>query len=42
MKPWLMLYEAGARVSVVNPAKISHYAKSLGFVVKQIKKTVWY
>ncbi len=32
------LYEAGASVSVVNPAKISHYGKSLGVRSKTDKK----
>lgn len=32
------LYQAGASVSVVNPAKISHYAKSLGVRSKTDKK----
>ncbi len=32
------LYEASAMVSVVNPAKISHYAKSLGVRSKTDKK----
>ncbi len=32
------LYEAGASVSVVNPAKIRHYAKSLGVRSKTDKK----
>ncbi len=32
------LYEAGAKVSVVNPAKISHYAKSFGVRSKTDKR----
>jgi transposase len=32
------LYDAGAQVSVVNPAKIRHYAKSLGAHTKNDKK----
>jgi len=32
------MHKAGASVSVVNPAKISHYAKSLGVRRKTDKK----
>lgn len=32
------LYQAGAQVSVVNPAQVSHYAKSLGTRTKTDKK----